>query len=404
MSDTMKGLLYYGKNDLRYSPEIPIPVINDPDEVMIKVHWCGICGTDLLEYIKGPVFFTKIDEKTGHPMTGIKLPQTMGHELSGEIVELGPNVKNIRDDLSVGDNVVCEPTIYCKDKKRFPNSLVNKSSPHGSEECESCNLGYTNICKDSAIFGLGAHPGGLAEYVVVGAHHIVKVPDWIPLDVAALVQPLAVSFHSVRVNTFKPGSSAVVVGAGAIGLGCILAASAFDASLIVCSEPAKVRREQAALLGATTFNPFDYKDNDEAVRELKKLSPNGAGFDLAFDCSGFPITFDTALAVLKPRGELVNLAIWPHKPIDLYPMDFTNGEKKITGSMCYTVEDFAGVIEAMDKGKMPLEKLRKLITKKVEIQNGVEGGFKELYQNKDKHIKILISPLKINENGDAVKE
>ncbi|ODV58169.1 2,3-butanediol dehydrogenase [Ascoidea rubescens DSM 1968] len=398
----MKGLLYYGKDELKFSNEIPRPKITHPEEVLIKVHWCGICGTDLLEYVKGPVFFDKVGPH-GHPISGIRLPQTMGHELSGEIVEIGSDVAKIRSDLNIGDNVVCEPTNYCKDKKRWPESDSSlRALKTGTSECEACRLGLTNLCEDNGLFGLGVHNGGLAEYIVVAAHHIVKVPSFVPLDCAALVQPLSVSYHAFRVNDFKEGSSALIIGAGAIGLGCILAANAFDASKVVCSEPAKIRREQAEKFGVTPFNPMDYRSNEEAIRELKKLSPGGSGFDYAFDCSGLPITFNTGLAALKPRGTLVNLAIWPHKPIDFYPMAMTSGEKRITGSMCYTIEDFEGIIDCMAKGKMPIEHLREFITKKVPIEDGVEGGFIDLIKNKDIHIKILISPM--TENGEITEE
>ncbi|ODV64080.1 2,3-butanediol dehydrogenase [Ascoidea rubescens DSM 1968] len=396
----MKGLLYYGKDDLRFSNKIPIPQIKHPEEVLIKVHWCGICGTDLLEYSKGPVFFSKCGHQHGHPISGKKLPQTMGHELSGEIVQMGPSVHNIRSDLKKGDLVVVEPTNYCKDISRFELENNHQHSP--CMECEACKLGLTNLCEHNGLFGLGVHDGGLAEYIVVGAHHIVKVPDFVPNDCAALVQPLAVSWHAVRVNNFKPGSTAIVIGAGAIGLGCILSANAFDSSLVVCSEPAKIRREQAESLGAVAFNPMGLKNNLEAIKELKKLTPDQAGFDFAFDCSGNSITFDTALKVLKPRGTLVNLAIWPDKPINFFPMDMTSGEKRVTGSMCYTIEDFEGIIDAMSTGKISKDHLKTLITKKVEIENGINGGFHELIENKDKHIKILITPMKINEDGEAV--
>lgn len=382
----MKAIQYFGVDDLRFSTDVEKPTIKHPDEVLIKVYYCGICGTDLLSYKKGSSFFAKLGAN-GHPLSAKPLPQVMGHEFSGELVELGDSVK----DFKVGDRVVVEPTCYCSDKPRWPNSDINATK--GFSTCEACKDGLTNLCSDMGITGLGCDNGGLAEYVVTLSKHLVRVPDSLPLDCAALVQPLAVSYHAFRTCGFVKGSSCLIVGCGSIGIGCIMAAKAFEAGQIVCSEPATVRRETGPMLGATAFNPKDYKSDDEAIVALKKLSPDGRGFDFAFDCSGFPITFKTGLECLKPRGRLVNLAIWPKKPMDFYPMDFTSGEKIITGSMCYTIEDFQGVIDAMADGRIDIESCKKLITKKVKLEDGIKGGFDELLAHKDVHIKILISPL-----------
>ncbi|GMM33759.1 hypothetical protein DASC09_010840 [Saccharomycopsis crataegensis] len=408
---TMRGVLYYGPNDLRFSKDIPMPTISHPDEVMIKISYCGICGTDLLSYKKGSHFFDKIHPDTGHPLTGKKLPQVMGHEFSGTIVAVGDSVR-AEGKFNLGDDVVCEPTCYCADKPRWPDSKIAKDAPPpkndhnsicGHPNCEYCEEGMTNICEHMGITGLGCTDGGLAEYVVVSKHHLVKVPKWIPMDCAALVQPLSVSYHAFRTCGFKKGSSALIVGCGSIGIGCILSAQAFGAGKIVCSEPAQVRREQAKALGVdAVYNPKDSGDDfSKTVQTLKSLSPGGRGFDYAFDCSGFPITFKTGLDCIKARGKLVNLAIWPTNPMDFYPMDFTSGEKSITGSMCYTLEDFEGVINAMADHRISLENCKKLITKKVMLEDAVDGGFEELVRNKDNHVKILITPKTLKDGKEV---
>lgn len=394
---SMRGVLYRGPGKLSFSDKIDVPKINHPDEVLVKISYCGICGTDLLCYKTETNFFKKLDPKTGHPLSGLNYPVVMGHEFSGTIVEVGANVAK-SGEVKVGDHIVCEPTCYCRDKPRWPNSVVAKSGKDINSLCEACEMGLTNLCEEMGITGLGCANGGLAEYVVISAHHAVKVPDFIPLEIAALVQPLAVSYHAFRTLGFKKGSSVLIVGCGSIGIGCILAAQAFEAGSIVCSEPAEIRRMQAKNLGVdATFNPLGAGELDAIVDQLKKLSPEGRGFDYAFDCSGFPITFDTGLQSLKFRGKLVNLAIWPdNRPMtDFYPMDFTSGEKTITGSMCYTIEDFEGVIKAMTENKISLDNCKKLITKKVMLEDAVQGGFEELLQHKDKHMKILITPKKL---------
>ena len=114
----MKAALWYGAKDIRVE-NIPEPVVKD-DDVKIKVKWCGICGSDLHEYTMGPIF---IPVKTPHPITGETAPVVMGHEFSGEVVEVGRSVTNVKP----GDRVVVEPLIVCG-------------------ECPACKAGYYNLC------------------------------------------------------------------------------------------------------------------------------------------------------------------------------------------------------------------------------------------------------------------
>ncbi|SCW01449.1 LAFE_0D12816g1_1 [Lachancea fermentati] len=380
----MRALAYFAKNKIQFSDEIPEPRIELDDEVLIDISYAGICGSDLHEYLDGPIFFP--EDNAVEKISGKGLPQPMGHEMSGVVSKVGPAVTKVK----VGDHVVVEATSTCQDIYRWPNSSFPKD-----EECGACKKGFYNCCGHLGFCGLGAYGGGFAEKVVTSERHVVKVPNDIPMDVAALVEPLSVAWHAVRISGLKPGQSALVLGAGPIGLATILALQGHKAGKIIVSEPAKARREQAALMGAETFNPFDH--GKDAVDVLRKIAPDGEGFDFSYDCSGVKQTFDTSLHALTFNGVAVNIAVWGHKPIDYYPMDVTLQEKFVTGSMCYTIEDFKAVVKALHEGSIDISRAKRMITGRQKIEDGFEKGFMELINHKETNIKILLTPNNFNE-------
>ncbi|KAK6460039.1 sorbitol dehydrogenase [Scheffersomyces coipomensis] len=376
----MRGIVYHGNKDVRFNPDCPEPEIKHPTQVKIKVDYCGICGSDLHEYLDGPIFFKNEYNVTSHN----HFKQIMGHEISGEIVELGSNANK---NLKVGDKVVIEATGTCTDKPMLESKDVT--------QCGSCAQGYYNACDNISFYGLAFDNGGFSEYLVVGDHHVIQYPkELIRPDIAALCEPLAVSWHGVRTSQIKPGESALILGAGPIGLSTILALKGNNITDIVISEPALARRKLAQTLGAKIFDPTPFGDEDEEplTKELLKLSPDGWGFHHIYDCSGIQQTFDMSISTLRTGGLATNLAIWHHKPIPFYPMDLTLHEKFITGSMCYTRIDFEQVIEAYKKKLIDPKEVELLITAKIAIEDGFEKGFMELINHKEKHIKILVSP------------
>lgn len=372
----MKGLLYYGREQLRYSEDIPEPQVNTPTDVKIKVAFCGICGTDLHEFLDGPIFFP--EDGTVNGISGAKLPLCPGHEFSGVVHEVGAQVTRVKP----GDRVVVEATSHCSDRARYPVDQAQKW-------CAACVAGKPNCCKHLSFVGLGTDHGAFGQYVVYGEDHMLKIPDFLPLDLAALVEPLAVAWHAVSCADFKEGQTAVVLGGGPIGLCTILALKGHRAGRIVCSEPAALRRDFAKRLGVEVFNPMEYED---PIMSLKNLLPETEGFAASFDCSGIQKTFDTSIDVLGPGGTAVNVAIWPNRPIQFVPMCLTYQEKRATGSMCYTTADFAAVIKAIEARLIPLDEMSMLITGRVEAKDAIEGGFMQLINHKESNVKILIAP------------
>lgn len=375
----MKAIVYHGNKDIRYTDSHPSPNITHETEVKIKVDFCGICGSDLHEYLDGPIFFQ--GEKS--EISNISKVQCMGHEISGEVVEIGPEVKA----LKVGEKVVVEASGTCLDRYRFPDA-PNAKKPN----CCACHDDHRNACDHIGFVGLGFMDGGFSDYCIVGQEHVVPYPeDLIPADVAAITEPLSVAWHAVRTSNFQPGQLALVLGSGPIGLAAIIALKGHKAGKIVVSEPALSRRVLAQDFGAEVIDPKDYS-YEECIKALKLMTVDGFGFHHSYDCSGIAATFNASVHSLRTFGTATNIAIWPHKPIDFYPMDVTFKEKVITGSMCTTRLDFEQVIDAYKKGLIDPNEVKRFITSRIHLEDGIEKGFMELINNKDKHIKILMTP------------
>lgn len=379
----MRGLAYFKKGDIHFTKELPEPVIKADDELIIDVAYCGVCGTDLHEYTDGPIFMPKDGEVNS--LSNESLPQAMGHEMSGYVVKVGPKVTKFK----VGDRVVVEASAACVDLHRWPNSKLANAP-----QCDACKNGCENCCEYAGFTGLGVSGGGFAERMKAIEHHVVKLPDFLPMDVGALIEPLSVAWHGAKVAKFKEGNTALVLGSGPIGLAMILVLKAQGAKKIVVSDSASIRRELAEKLNVQTFDPS--KHGESAVEKLRSIPEGGNGFDFAFDCSGVAPTFNTGIAAVHYRGTYCNVAIWG-KGLDFNPMDITLQEKNLTGSIGYTVEDFKQVIHAFETKKIDPEECKLLITGKQKIEEGWEKGFLELMNHKDIHIKILLTP---NNHGE----
>ncbi|MDO5632589.1 MAG: alcohol dehydrogenase catalytic domain-containing protein [Paracoccus sp. (in: a-proteobacteria)] len=163
-----------------------------PGEVKIKVAWTGICGSNLHEYLAGPIF-VPVDQP--HPLSGGQAPITMGHEYCGTVSELGAGVEG----LAIGDPVVIEPIFACGD-------------------CPACRDGKYNLCDRLGFVGLSGGHSGFAAYWVVPARMVHKMPDGLSLEQGALIEPAAVALHAVRLSKIRAGEKAAVFGAGPIGL------------------------------------------------------------------------------------------------------------------------------------------------------------------------------------------
>jgi len=356
-NDTMKAARYYKRGDIRIE-QIPIPKVK-PGTVGIDVAFCGICGSDLHEYVDGPIFIPP--SGCPHPLSGECAPLTMGHEMSGTIYEVGEGIT----DLKVGDKVVVEP--YIIDDK------VDTSSK---------NDAY-HLSNNMSFIGLGGGGGGLSEKIVVKRRWVHPVGQDMPLDQAALIEPLSVGYHAFKRSGGKKGDFALITGAGPIGLltAAILKAEGITVAM---SEPSPLRRQKATETGVAA-HVWDPRSTDIAA-EVRKLT-NGVGADIAFECTSVQPAFDTLIDAIKPTGVLVVVSIWGH-PASLNMGKLVLKEIDIRGTIAY-VNSHPQTIKLVQEGKVDLAPF---ITGVIGLDNLVSEGFDTLIHRNETAVKILVNP------------
>ncbi|KAL3428966.1 chaperonin 10-like protein [Aspergillus tetrazonus] len=380
MSDQfMLALRLHGRQDIRLDT-VPLPKCSS-DRVRIRIAYCGICGSDIHEYQAGPILAPQ--PNSPNPFTGVSLPITLGHEISGTITEIGSEVAGKSTSLYVGQKVVVNPLI-ADAQHRASGGQVE------IEPCLSCLSGQVNTCKRATYYGISAEGGGLSSEIVVAPENIVPVPDNVDLRVAALAEPLAVACHMIDRSGFKTGDNVLILGAGPIGLALLILLRAKGCGKVIMSEVSALRIKQAERFGADyVVNPLATEDNtgrDPVLYEVLKVTQEGV--DMAFDASGLQATLDTAIASVHPGGTIFNVAIHD-KPLTINLNDISLPEKRLTGGICYLRKDFEEVLELLSSTNLPAEQM---ITSVVRLSDAIEMGFQELIVNKTKHVKILIQP------------
>ena len=253
-----------------YIKEIPVPKPSEK-EVLVKIEYCGICGSDVHYYEYGRV--------ADYVVEGDFI---LGHEVAGTVVEVGSQVKS----LKVGDRVALEPGIGCG-------------------KCEQCKEGKYNLCKDVIFFATPPVQGALKDYVVHPEDMCFKLPDNVSTKEGALVEPLSVGLHACRQGGVTVGNSVVVLGAGCIGLCTLLSAKAFGASEIIVVDLFEKRLEFAKKMGAT--HVINGKEEDVIARVNELL--RGKGADVVLETAGAPKTIYQTSLLAKPGGTVVLVGI-----------------------------------------------------------------------------------------------
>lgn len=250
MEGTMKTAVMTAIREMEIQ-ERPIPVPKE-DEVLVKVEYVGICGSDLHYYESGRIGDFVVDP-----------PFVLGHEAGGTVIEVGTNVKN----LKVGDKVALEPGKTCG-------------------HCEFCKSGKYNLCKDVVFFATPPVDGVFQEYVAHEAGLCFKLPDNVSTLEGALIEPLAVGMHAANQGGAKLGQTAVVTGAGCIGLAALLSLKAMGVAKVIVVDIMEKRLQKALDLGAAEV--INGKEED-AVARIMELT-DGRGFDLGIETAGTQIT------------------------------------------------------------------------------------------------------------------
>ena len=298
-----------------HEPGRPLTVETIPDpapgelEVVVKVGRCGICGTDL--------HLTQADAGK----LGMRPGTVLGHEFSGEVVALGAGVAS----LKVGDAVAVMPFVGCG-------------------RCLAGLSGEPSQCPQARGNGLGGAPGGYAQYALAGERACVPLPAGVGLDAGALVEPMAVSLHGVRMAGIRPGDRALVIGAGPIGLAAAYWAKRAGAKVAVTATSGR-REDLAISMGADMFITPDpgQRLSREAADAL------GGPPDVVLECVGLPGLIDKSIECVRRRGLVVVLGFCI-PPDTIRPTTGFAKEARIQFSALYDRREFEITVEALEAG------------------------------------------------------
>jgi (R,R)-butanediol dehydrogenase/meso-butanediol dehydrogenase/diacetyl reductase len=340
----MKALRWYGRKDLRYD-EIPEPFPGS-GQIKVKINIAGICGTDLKEYVSGPMMIRPE-----------KAPVVLGHEFVGKVVEAGQGVTEFKP----GDRVTGVGYWYCG-------------------ECFFCRKGQYNICLNWDFNGLTVD-GCLAEYLVTPAYASYKLPDTVSDESGAIVEPLAVAIHAVRQGNVSAGDRVAVVGDGTIGLCAVMAARAVGASEVYLVSKHKGRGRIGEKLGASQVI---YSDSGDQVGQVAGLT-GGLGVDVSIECVGRPETPELAIDLVRRGGTTVLTGVFEEKSSFNF-IKIMGDEKKVVGSPIYVHEGRTAVAWLKDGRVDP----GPIITSIVPFEDALKLGFEKLLQDKEEEVKVLV--------------
>jgi (R,R)-butanediol dehydrogenase/meso-butanediol dehydrogenase/diacetyl reductase len=308
---TIQAAFYTG--DRRFTVERIEPRAPEAGEVQVDVAYCGICGTDM------HVFHGAMDARVG-------THRVIGHEMSGVVAAVGAGVEG----FSAGEKVVVRPLKPCF-------------------ACPACEAGHTHICHNLKFLGLDTD-GAFQEKWNVPAFTLHKLPAAMSLKAAALIEPVAVACHDVRMGRVAPGETALVIGGGPIGMLIAMVARQSGAEVIL-AEINENRLAFADRQGFTTLNP---KHSDVGAEVVSRTG--GKGADVVFEVSGSQPGVDTMTAAAATRGRIVMVAIHTKKQqVDLFR--FFWRELELIGARVYEAEDYERAIELVSSGAIDAEGL-----------------------------------------------
>lgn len=329
--------------------ELPDPIPGDR-EVLLKVRACSICGSDVLGY---------------RGISKMRVPPLiMGHEFSGEVVGLGPNVKT----AYVGERAAVVPNLPCG-------------------TCRNCRNGFPNLCtaESRRIMGVtmphGNRQGAMAEYICVPESSLLPFGSEISYEEASLMEPFAVSLHAVKHLGDITGKTVLVFGAGPMGLLAMACAKIQGAKNIVVTDLMENRLYLAKQMGATHICP----GSDGLVELLAELT-DGNGADASVDCVGISDTVNQQVSLVKPGGKIVLIGMGSGS-IEFALKEAICRETQVLGSYTYTTE-MSECMELLKAGKVDL---KPLITKVVSLQEA-PLAFQNLVSKNTHNIKIVVDP------------
>jgi len=328
--------------------EMPAPEIG-PDDVLVRVRACGICGSDIHGF----------DGSSGRRIP----PLVMGHEASGMVAEVGSAVK----DLRAGDRITFDSMVYCG-------------------TCRYCRDGESNLCDQRRVLGVSCgdyrRHGAFAEYLAVPRRIVYRLPDSVSFEQAAMVEPLSVVFHALRLTPVRLGDTAVVVGSGMIGLLVVQALRRAGCGRVIAVDLEDSKLELARRLGANDgLNP----KRCDVPAEVGALT-GGRGADVAVEAVGATAPIQTAAACLRKGGALT--LVGNLSPKVEFPLQWiVTREIRVTGS-CGSAGEYPACLEALERGMIDVAPL---ISATAPLEEGA-AWFDRLYQGEKGLMKVILKP------------
>lgn len=341
----MKALVLVDRNRFEYS-DVPLPEIG-PDEVLIDVRACGICGSD----VHG------MDGSTGRR----RPPIIMGHEASGVIERVGESVTEWR----AGDRVTFDSTIYCG-------------------ECAYCHAGRVNLCDNRRVLGVSCEEyrrhGAFAEYVAVPQRVLYRLPDALSFEHAAMAEPVSIALHALGRSNPQPGESALVVGAGMIGLLIVQALRIAGCAPIIAVdvEPAKLAMAQS--MGAT----HSIVASDDVPARVLALT--GDGVQHAFEAVGISPTIASAMRSLRKGGTLT--LVGNLSPEITFPLQAAVTREITLYGSCASAGEYPRCLDLIASGAIDVAPLISAIAP---LADGA-AWFDRLYNKEPGLMKVMLSP------------
>jgi len=347
----MKTLNLYGKQDIRYE-DSKKPILENADDVIIKVKAVGICGSDISRF-----------HKLGPYVEGM----TFGHEFSGEVAAMGEDV----EEFTIGDRVAGCPAFYCG-------------------HCESCKKGELARCENLHVAGAYV-PGAYAEYIKLPAENVIAVPEDVDFETAAMVEPSAVVAHGFYRTTIHPGAEVAVMGCGNIGLLAIQWAKIFGAKKVYAIDIDANKLKTAREVGADIVINSKEKPAYDQIITLT----NGSGVDVAVESAGSPVTSAEVLSLPRKGGEVVYMGI-PYADIHIERFYFeriVRNELAILGSWNAISSPFPGrewdaSIHYMKTGQIDVTPM---ITHRLKLEEG-PSTFDKIINRTETFGKVMFFP------------
>ncbi|TFC17302.1 2,3-butanediol dehydrogenase [Cryobacterium glucosi] len=349
----MRAAVFHGAGDIRVE-EVTAPESPRAGEILVRPLWCGICGTDLHEYAQGPI----VIPREPHPLTRVCGSQILGHEFSAEVVEVGDGVTAVRP----GERVSVMPLLSCG-------------------HCYFCRRGLNHLCRTMAAVGLSYQWGGIADLAIVPAANVTVLPDGVSDLQGAVVEPGAVAAYGVDTARVRPGDNVLITGAGPIGALASLYAASLGANVFV----SEVNPVRAALVRSFDVGVVLDPTAVDVPGWLRDRT-DGIGVDAVIECSGNERALQAAIASVRSAGRISQTGLHT-KAAAIDPMVISEHDITISGTWCFPVTDWPRIIDLIDRGRYPVEKV---VTAQIAMKDVVAQGFDTLLSPTGDQVKVLV--------------